>query len=732
MSRFLKSSFLVLLVCASLSGVLCGQEKPVELKYDWKLKQKIGYEFEVEYEVDDEKKKSSGYVTYQLQKKDVELNLSNDDLEILEEGESTSTAFAVTSDGYLLTCAHCIKGAKTIQISVGDKKHEAKVVDADYARDLAVIKIDAKDLPTVPLGKSKKVELAQDVRAIGYPLSDVLGSSVKIARGSIAGFVNDANDQSLQLDVAVNPGNSGGPLVDETGAVVGIVNAKLSGAVIAKVGFAIPIKFACEMLERNKIKFESAELDAKAIGGPALAKKITPAVFFVETEIGPGGHNQFSNFKFSAKGSLKRTDGQEMVQSNAIVGADGTILDSSDETRLPLMLGTLCEMPFELLPGSIGSQKSWSESGIAMVPLPTELPKVRRETNRFDPFGLHGFRGGFPGMRGGRFGGFGPGGFGVRPGLGGNERVEIKPKMRTAIGRSTTSYKWVEQKGRLVTISKTFDLKTIGDEDEFSSLKVKHKSTLTFDGELGMFVSKKMTGEFKIKLGDKNLVVPVSMSYRQVDLDDYLKSPRKKDSGGAKPNQRVADSKMGAQGSPVKPGARTKPAEPLRLSAEMMARFLKHPSETLEDQELLVCLNRLEKWNDSPEHKTEIVEVLKTVASAEQAHFRKAAINALLNWKPESSTPFVVREFENASVFSKRDWIAKLGQTNHADGAAVLCKQLSNARLKLADGFACRRNGRAFSRREFRCLCVWRMFGHISQNWIRNFNWPDKKINGEQ
>lgn len=643
--------------CATVNG----QSRNAKLKYKWESGQQHEYEFEVKYEVDGEEMELSGKAAYELHKKNVSKNLSGEDLEVIEEGESTSTAFAITADGYLLTCAHCVRGAKTIDINVGDEKKRAKVIEADYEQDLALLKIEAKDLPFVTLGKEQKVELAQDVRAIGYPLSTVLGNSVKVTRGSIAGFIDDGiAAETMQIDVAVNPGNSGGPLVDETGAVVGVVNAKLSGERVAKVGFAIPIKLACEMLDRNKVKYEAKKMD-QVLEGPELAKKLIPSVFFVEAEIGPGGENSFSNFRFSTKGSLSRPSSRgnqrETIRSDAIIGKEGELLDSDGRVGLPLLLGTVAEMPFEYLPAH--SQKTWSQGGMFTLPLPKSAGRQRRN-DPFDPFGA------FPGFGGPRlprgFGGpFGPrfgGGFGGFGGFG-SPREEA-PEMRIALGRSTTVYKVHKQEGDLVTIFKKFSLTTVEDKDEFANLKMKHDTTLVFDVKAGMFVSQKLDGSVKIKMGDKIVDFPIEMTYKKIGFKDYSSPEKGQDE----------DVVVAAENT-------KKPMPKIGLTKEQVDEFI-GDSEELEESVLLAYLNRLSQWNGAAERKPEIASALGELAVSDKPGVKKLAVDALLKWDPEAATPLVIEGFQKASAFSKRTWFAKLGRTGSADAAVILVKELGN------------------------------------------------------
>ena len=118
-------------------------ETAPRLKYAWKPGVQHDYEFKVEIESDGTKVTTTGNVSYQLKGANVTDDFDGDTIGADEQGEATSTAFVVTSDGYLLTCAHCVKGAKTITCTIGDKKLSAKLIDINHDQDLAIIKVNA-------------------------------------------------------------------------------------------------------------------------------------------------------------------------------------------------------------------------------------------------------------------------------------------------------------------------------------------------------------------------------------------------------------------------------------------------------------------------------------------------------------------------------------------------------------------------------------------------------------
>lgn len=160
----------------------------------------------------------------------------------------------VTEDGYILTNHHVVKDADEIQVGLnsGKAKYKARVVGADPKSDIAVLKVDAKDLPAATLGDSKYLEIGDVVLAIGNPFgvgqSVTMGIVSATGRSSVGLELDYAN--FIQTDAAINPGNSGGALVDGQGRLVGINTAILSRSGGNNgIGFAIPISMARNVME---------------------------------------------------------------------------------------------------------------------------------------------------------------------------------------------------------------------------------------------------------------------------------------------------------------------------------------------------------------------------------------------------------------------------------------------------------------------------------------------------
>ena len=162
------------------------------------------------------------------------------------------SGFIISPDGYILTNAHVVDDVKQVQVKLTDRREfTAKVIGTDKKTDVALIKIDAKDLPTVKIGESKDIQVGQWVAAVGSPFGFENSVTAGIVSATSRSLPGDGYVPFIQTDVAVNPGNSGGPLFDLDGNVVGI-NSQIYSASGGYMGlsFAIPIDVAMNVMQQ--------------------------------------------------------------------------------------------------------------------------------------------------------------------------------------------------------------------------------------------------------------------------------------------------------------------------------------------------------------------------------------------------------------------------------------------------------------------------------------------------
>ncbi len=232
------------------------------------------------------------------------------------------SGFIVSQDGYILTNAHVVNGASTVTVKLTDRReYTAKVVGVDERTDVAVIKIDAQGLPTVRIGDPSKLKPGEWVIAIGSPFGFensvtagiVSATSRSMGRNNFAPFI--------QTDVAVNPGNSGGPLFNMNGEVIGI-NSQIYSRTGGYMGlsFAVPIDVATNVQEqlvttgkvtRSRIGVSIQDVDAQLADSFGLDRPRGALVGMVESD-GPG-----------AKAGIKAGD--------VILSIDGKKIETSAE-----------------------------------------------------------------------------------------------------------------------------------------------------------------------------------------------------------------------------------------------------------------------------------------------------------------------------------------------------------------------------------------------------------------
>jgi len=182
-----------------------------------------------------------------------------------DANQSTGSGVIISNKGYIVTNNHVIKGATEVEVTLFDKrKFKAKVIGADPSTDLAVLKISADDLPTIELANSDDVKIGEWVLAVGNPfeLNFTVTAGIISAKGrniNILGGQQRSIESFIQTDAAVNPGNSGGALVDAEGRLIGINTAIATPTgTYAGYSFAVPInlvkKVVSDLMEFGEVK----------------------------------------------------------------------------------------------------------------------------------------------------------------------------------------------------------------------------------------------------------------------------------------------------------------------------------------------------------------------------------------------------------------------------------------------------------------------------------------------
>ena len=182
---------------------------------------------------------------------------------VVTPGTSTGTGFFVASDGHFLTSYHIVKGKGDISVLIDGKEYAARVMASSERVDLALLKVEGATALALPVVGVQNVSLGEQVFTLGFPNMEIQGVQPKYTRGNISSLTGIKDDPLLmQISVPIQPGNSGGPLFNEKGQVVGVIAATLNnntalrntGALPQNVNYAVRADRIMEFLATNKIK----------------------------------------------------------------------------------------------------------------------------------------------------------------------------------------------------------------------------------------------------------------------------------------------------------------------------------------------------------------------------------------------------------------------------------------------------------------------------------------------
>lgn len=249
------------------------------------------------------------------------------------------SGFIIDPKGYILTNYHVVEGARKIDVTLSEgKKYSGRVIGYDRRSDLAVIKIDADNLPSLPLGDSDKLEPGQFAIAIGNPY----GLNRTVTLGIVSALnrtIIEPNgvrlENLIQTDAAINPGNSGGPLINIKGEVIGINTAIKSDA--QGIGFAIPINKAKQIAEKL-IKEGKITYPWLGIRGYAITSDMLDYIRFpvqkgvVIAEVVPGGPADKAGLRGGNR-VIYVDSTQIIVGGDIITKIDGKPVESMEELR---------------------------------------------------------------------------------------------------------------------------------------------------------------------------------------------------------------------------------------------------------------------------------------------------------------------------------------------------------------------------------------------------------------
>ena len=244
------------------------------------------------------------------------------------EQQGSGSGVIIRSDGYIVTNNHVVANATTVEVTLNNNAtYEATVVGTDAATDVALLKVEATDLPVIPLGDSDKLRLGEWVLAIGSPLGESLRGTITAGIVSAKGRSMPSTSQEfkiesfIQTDAAVNPGNSGGALVNKMGELVGI-----NTAIVSQTGsysgysFAVPVnivkRIVADLIDFGSVKRAKLGVSMATVNDK-IAKELklsSPKGVYID-EVSPGSA--------ADKAGLRHNDVITAIDSTQILSASG-------------------------------------------------------------------------------------------------------------------------------------------------------------------------------------------------------------------------------------------------------------------------------------------------------------------------------------------------------------------------------------------------------------------------
>jgi serine protease Do len=249
-----------------------------------------------------------------------------------QSGQSSGSGIIFDKAGYIITNQHVINGGGSIYVTLpGGKKLQAKVIGQDTMSDIAVLKVDADNLPAAKLGDSSKVRVGDLAVAIGNPMGEEYAGSVTSGIISALNRTMNINDDGysrryklIQTDAAINPGNSGGPLINKDGEVIGVNSIKFTDTNVEGMGFAIPV---------NDVKSVVDQLMKSGyVSRPYLGVSVSTVTDQMASQ---GSYPQGAIIGSVEQGSSAGQAGLRL--GDVIVEVDGVKVSSSDELINELM-----------------------------------------------------------------------------------------------------------------------------------------------------------------------------------------------------------------------------------------------------------------------------------------------------------------------------------------------------------------------------------------------------------
>ncbi len=487
-------------------------DKQLLAKYHPQTNVQHSYKFEIQSDLGEYKEKTTGSCSLTATSIGGAGNFSVQ----RERRQGSGSGFVIGSNGVVVTCAHVVDGAEKIEVVIGGRTYPATVLASDSDLDVAAIKIEANSLPILPVANSNQLQLGQPLRVIGFPLSDVLGTGIKVTQGAVSGIVEKDGQQQIQTDATINPGNSGGPVFNTRGEVVGIASAKLSGTAVSQVGFCVPSSALSIWLQTHGIAF-AAPSGNQELETPAMVQQVSPAVAFIKVAMGPENNAQLV-FNYNATKFTRREGAQgiPIIRGFSRPGFDSASLTMT-ELGQPVQLPETDYAPIVMTPLPLLPFIELSESGKLDWTNRRDI-SIARTDGTPDRFG--------PRRRI----------FGMRPG----EKPNIVSVQKAV---ETDQYHVQSNDAQTLVIERVYELKTTDGSEP--GIHLAGTGTWTFDHAQGMPISSNLQGTFKVTVDGNTASIPYTLKVNHLTPEEIEK--QKADIAAAQKRQESAGTPVAAE-----------------------------------------------------------------------------------------------------------------------------------------------------------------------------------------
>jgi hypothetical protein len=213
---------------------------------------------------------------------------------------ATGSGFVVSTAGHIVTAAHVVNGCSGLHVKIGGTAESAKIIVQDDKNDVALIGLEKAHGTPLKFRQDSRIRLGEQVTALGYPLQGVLASGMNVTTGTLSGLAGPGDDIRLfQFTAPIQAGNSGGPLLDRSGHVIGLVTSKLSPAWSAKnlgvlpenINFAVKQSVVRDLLDSRAVEYVT-DNSSEAAETTDVVEKASNSVAFIECLATPGSSTQ--------------------------------------------------------------------------------------------------------------------------------------------------------------------------------------------------------------------------------------------------------------------------------------------------------------------------------------------------------------------------------------------------------------------------------------------------------